>query len=134
MATAEIAPPVTVRTAETPFVNEPFTDFSKPENKRAMEAALALVTSQLGREYENVIGGKRLKTTEKIVSVNPARPKQVVGIHQRAEADLADAAVAAAQAAFPAWSRTAAAERAALLFRAADAIRERNFEFCAWLT
>ncbi|HEY2040212.1 MAG TPA: L-glutamate gamma-semialdehyde dehydrogenase [Edaphobacter sp.] len=132
MATADIAPPV--RTAQTPFVNEPFVDFSTPESQRAMKEALAKVESELGQEYDIVIGGRRLKTEGKIVSVNPARPAQVIGVHQRAEANLAEDAVQAALAAFPAWSRKPAAERAALLFRAADLIRERKFEFHAWLT
>ena len=39
----------------------------------------------------------------------------------------------AAQTAFATWSQTPAAERAGLLFRAAALIRERKFEFCAWL-
>jgi 1-pyrroline-5-carboxylate dehydrogenase len=117
-----------------PFVNEPFVDFTTAENERAMRDALAKVESKLGLEYDNVIGGRRVKTEGKIVSVNPARPAQVIGIHQRAEADLAEQAVQAALAAFPAWSRTSATERAALLFRAADLIRERKFEFHAWLT
>jgi 1-pyrroline-5-carboxylate dehydrogenase len=134
MATADIAPPSTIRTAETPFVNEPFIDFTAAGNERAMRDALAQVEGMLGLEYDNVIGGRRLKTEGKIISVNPARPAQVVGVHQRAEANLAEEAVQAASAAFPAWSRTPASERAALLFRAADLIRERKFEFCAWLT
>ncbi|MEG9438826.1 L-glutamate gamma-semialdehyde dehydrogenase [Edaphobacter sp. HDX4] len=133
MATADLTSAAPQRTTLTPFVNEPFIDFTVAENKRAMEAALADVESMLGREYDLVIGGKRLKTDGKIISTNPARPAQVVGIHQRAEADLAETAMEAALAAFPAWSRKPAAERAALLFRAADLIRERNFEFCAWL-
>lgn len=133
MATVETTHLSTPRAAETPFVNEPFVDFTQPENERAMRDALARVESMLGLEYDNVIGGKRLKTEGKIVSVNPARPAQVIGTHQRAEADLAEQAVQAALAAFPAWSRTAATERAALLFRAADLIRERKFEFHAWL-
>jgi 1-pyrroline-5-carboxylate dehydrogenase len=133
MATAEITP-TTARTADTPFTNEPFVDFTTPENRKAMIEALELVRSQLGQEYDNVVGGRRLKTEGKITSVNPARPAQVIGVHQRADAGLADQAVEAALAAFPAWSRTPVAERAALLFRVADAIRQRNFEFCAWLT
>ncbi|RZU43007.1 L-glutamate gamma-semialdehyde dehydrogenase [Edaphobacter modestus] len=134
MATADLTSAAPSRTAETPFVNEPFIDFNDAENKRAMKQALADVETQLGREYDLVIGGRRLKTDGKIVSINPARPTQIVGIHQRAEAELAGKAVAAALAAFPAWSRTPATERAALLFLAADLIRERKFEFCAWLT
>ena len=133
MATADIASPL-ARTAETPFVNEPFIDFSSSDNKRAMESALAEVQTQLGREYDIILGGRRLKTEGKIISVNPARPAQIIGIHQRAEADLAESAVQTALAAFPAWSRKTAEERAQLLFRAADLIRERKFEFCAWLT
>src|SRR5215469_6704496 len=134
MATADIASPAPVRTAQTPFSNEPFVDFSLTENKRAMEAALAKVQSELGREYDMVVGGRNLKTDGKIRSVNPANPSQVVGTHQRAEAEHAEGAMQAALAAFPSWSRTPVAERAALLFRAANLIRERKFEFCAWLT
>jgi len=99
-----------------------------------MQAALSEVESNLGHEYDLVIGGRRLLTTDKIVSVNPARPSQVIGIHQKAEAEHAEEAMQAAQTAFLTWSRTPVAERAALLFRTADLIRERKFEFCAWLT
>jgi 1-pyrroline-5-carboxylate dehydrogenase len=134
MATSDIVSPPLARTAQTPFSNEPFVDFSQAENRRAMEAALAKVESELGHEYDMIVGGRRLKTEGKIRSVNPARPAQVVGIHQRAEAEHAEGAMQAALAAFPAWSRTPVTDRAALLFRAADLIRERKFEFCAWLT
>jgi 1-pyrroline-5-carboxylate dehydrogenase len=118
----------------TPFANEAFVDFTQPENKRAMEAALAEVENQLGREYDIVIGGRRLRTEGKIVSINPARPAQVIGVHQRAGAEHVEPAMQAAQIAFASWSRTTIAERSNLLFRAAQLIRERNFEFCAWLT
>ncbi|MBI3695402.1 MAG: hypothetical protein HY238_11275, partial [Acidobacteria bacterium] len=40
------------------FHNEALTDFSRPENRTAMEAALAKVGSQLGREYPLRIGGE----------------------------------------------------------------------------
>src|SRR4029077_13875202 len=33
------------------FSNEPFIDFSKPENRKAMEDALKKVASEFGREY-----------------------------------------------------------------------------------
>jgi 1-pyrroline-5-carboxylate dehydrogenase len=134
MATLELTPSLPVRTAQTPFTNEPFVDFNDPENKRAMQAALLDVESHLNHEYDLIIGGRRLKTQDKIISTNPARPSQVIGIHQSAKAEHAEEAIKAAQAAFSTWSRTPVAERAALLFRAADLIRERKFEFCAWLT
>jgi len=117
-----------------PFSNEPFVDFSTAENKRKMQEALARVESELGREYEIVIGGTRFKTEGKIVSKNPARPSQVIGVHQRAAAAHVPSAMKAAQTAFLTWSKVPVEERAALLFRAAALIRERSFEFCAWLT
>jgi 1-pyrroline-5-carboxylate dehydrogenase len=116
------------------FVNEAFLDFGRPEVKLAMEAALARVKSQLGYEYEMVIGGKRLKTKDKIVSVNPARPAEVVGVHQAAGEEHVEPAMQAAQAAFVEWSRTPMEERVGLLLRVAGLVRERKFEFCAWLT
>src|SRR5437870_2420465 len=115
MATAEIAPSAPLHIDLPPFANEPFIDFSAAENKRAMQTALAEVETMLGREYDIVIGGRRLRTLGKIRSVNPARPTQIVGVHQRAEAEHAEEAMQAALAAFPAWSRTPVAERAALL-------------------
>ncbi len=133
MATAIPVPDVASRSLQAPFVNEAFVDFTEPENKRAMQAALADVENQLAREYDLVIGGSRLRTEAKIVSANPARPSQLVGIHQRAGAEHLQKAVDAAQSAFSTWSRTPAIQRAELLLRAADLIRERKLTFCAWL-
>jgi 1-pyrroline-5-carboxylate dehydrogenase len=134
MATVNLTHSVPSSTQQTPFVNEPFVDFTQPENKRRMQAALDDVRAKLGREYDIVIGGKQLKTTGKIFSMNPAHPAEVIGVHQRAGAEHVEEAMQAAQAAFATWSRTPVEERASLLFRAAALIRERSFEFCAWLT
>ena len=134
MATVNLTHSVPAFAPQTPFVNEPFVDFTQPENKRRMHAALADVQNKLGREYDIVIGGKRLKTTGKIFSMNPARPAEVIGVHQRAGAEHVEPAMQAAQAAFTSWSKVPVTERANLLFAAAALIRERSFEFCAWLT
>ena len=116
------------------FVNEPFIDFKAPENIRKMQAALGLVAGQLGREYDLIIGGQRLKTEDKIRSLNPARPAQVVGIHQKAEAVHTEKAMQAALQAFESWSRVSVESRVSLLLGAAEIIRRRKFEFYAWLT
>jgi len=131
-----IAPPIASDPvpALAPFATEPFVDFTRPANTFAMEDALATVAAHLGREYDMVIGGKRVRTEGKIVSTNPANPSQVVGIHQSATAEHAGTAVQAAQAAFATWSRTPLYDRVELLVRAASLIRERKFLFCAWLT
>ena len=112
------------RSELTPFANEPFVDFSEAGNRRAIAEALAAVHGQLGREYEMVIGGRRLKTNGKIVSVNPARPAEVVGTHQAATEVHVDGAMQAAQAAFATWSRRPVEERATLLLRVAAMVRE----------
>ena len=134
MTTEIVHPSIELRTPGGVFANEPFTDFSVPDNKRAIENALENVSGQLGREYHLVIGGERITTVEKINSINPARPAQVVGIHQKAGAEHAAKAMAAAQSAFESWSMTSTKTRVSLLVNAADAIRNRKFEFMAWLT
>ena len=134
MPIASVASSIRPRTPQGDFVNEPFTDFTDPENARQMRQALDQLVSHLGSEYSLIIGGKRLKTTEKIRSINPARPAQIVGIHQKAVAAQAEGAMAAALKAFESWSRTSVEERASLLLGAAAIIRRRKFEFMAWLT
>src|SRR5437899_10939750 len=116
-----------------PFVNEPLTDFSKEENARKMRAAIEKVRGQLSREYDLIVGGKHVKTQDKLKSINPAKPSQLVGLHQKAGKDQVEPAMNAALKAFETWSRTPVEERAALVSRVGDLLRERKFEFCAWL-
>jgi 1-pyrroline-5-carboxylate dehydrogenase len=133
MATVEAPTRPQIRLHEGPFVNEPLTDFNKEENARKMRSAIEKVRGQLGREYDLVIGGKRVKTNDKIKSINPAKPSQVVGLHQKAGKEHVEPAMQAALRAFDSWSRTSVEERASLLFRVGDLMRERKFELCAWL-
>jgi 1-pyrroline-5-carboxylate dehydrogenase len=134
MSTVSLPTQIQPRAPHGGFVNEPFIDFTTPENARKMQTALDLVSSRLGREYDLVIGGRRSKTQAKIQSINPARPAQIVGVHQKAGAEHAEEAMAAALQAFESWSRTDVETRVSLLLGAADLIRSRKFEFCAWLT
>jgi 1-pyrroline-5-carboxylate dehydrogenase len=133
MTTATVTQ-IALRSPQGEFVNEPFVNFAVAENARAMRAALAHVATQLGREYDLIIGGHREKTVGKITSLNPARPAQVVGIHQKAGAEHAQEAMDAAQRAFHSWSRVSVEVRASLLLNVAAIIRERKLEFSAWLT
>jgi 1-pyrroline-5-carboxylate dehydrogenase len=119
--------------AASNFQNEPYTDFSVPANRQAMEASLARVRSEFGREYDLRIAGDRLKTADKLKSVNPSHPAEIVGIHQKATPAMAAQAIEAAHAFFPEWSRTGASERIAMLRRAAQVLRTRKMEFDAWL-
>ena len=115
------------------FVTEPFFDFRNEDNARRMRSAIAKVRGQLGHEYDLVIGGKHVKTTDKIKSLNPSKPSEIVGIHQKAGKEHVEPAMKAALAAFESWSRTPVEERAGLLFRVADLMRSRKMEYMAWL-
>src|SRR5882762_10237847 len=125
MATAE------TRLQKPEFVNEAFIDFTKAENRAAMEAALKKVAGEFGREYPMYIAGQKVTTTEKMKSTNPSRPSQVIGVFQKASAEQANHAVEAAHKYFDTWKRTTAQERASYIFRAAQIIRERKFELAA---
>ena len=100
MATVTLPTEIQPRSPHGDFRNEPFTDFKNPENARKMKAALEMVASHLGHEYDLLIGGQRLRTEGKIKSLNPARPAQVVGVHQKAGAEHAEKAMQAALGAF----------------------------------
>ncbi|WP_282268134.1 bifunctional proline dehydrogenase/L-glutamate gamma-semialdehyde dehydrogenase PutA [Stenotrophomonas sp. PS02298] len=63
--------------------------------------------------------------------VNPADNRQVVGHWQAADAATVQRALANAVAAQPAWNRTPAASRAAILEHAADQLESRIAEFMA---
>jgi len=115
------------------FRNEPFTDFTKEENAQAMRDAIAKVQSQLGREYPLVIGGERIATGDLLESINPANRTQVVGRFNKATKELANRAVEEAAKAFEMWKHVPAADRAAILFRVAEIMRERKHELSAWM-
>lgn len=133
MATVEAPVCPQNRLREGPFMNEPMIDFSREENMRQMRSAIETVRGQLGHEYDLIIGGRRLKTDDKIKSLNPARPSELVGLHQKAGRQHVEPAMQAALRAFESWSRTSVEQRASLLFRVGDLLRERKFELMAWL-
>ncbi len=115
------------------FKNCPLTDFSVEANREAQKAALKQVEAQLGRTYPLIIGGEHVSSEEQFISVNPARPKQVVGVLAKATVAHANRAVEVAARAFETWRFTSAAERADYLFKAAEVMRQRRFELNAWM-
>jgi acyl-CoA reductase-like NAD-dependent aldehyde dehydrogenase len=87
-------------------------------------------------ELANYVGGewgpaRSGRTYEKR---NPANPAEIVGEFPASGEEDVDAAVEAAAKAFPGWSDTPAAGRAAVLMRAADAIEARVEDMAADMT
>jgi 1-pyrroline-5-carboxylate dehydrogenase len=119
--------------AQKPFTNEPLTDFSQPEQKRAQIAALEQVKSELGRSYPLIIGGKKITSGQTFASVNPVRPDQIIGHFVQATCEQANEAVQVATTTFETWKRVPAEQRASYLFAAADLLRQRRFYLNAWM-
>lgn len=114
------------------FRNEPLVDFSLSDNRRAMEEAIAKVETELGKDYQLVVGGERMQTAEKIRSLNPSNLDQTVGFVAKAMRDHAEKAVQTATRMFETWRKTPAEVRAACLFKAAAIMRRRKLELAAW--
>jgi 1-pyrroline-5-carboxylate dehydrogenase len=116
------------------FRNEQPTDFSRAENRAAMESAFSSVAARLGQRRSMRIGRQAVQQEPTFVSYNPSRHTEVVAMFPRATTDDASAAVEAAWQAYGTWCHVPAAERSAYLFRAAEAMRRRRHEFSAWLS
>ncbi len=116
-----------------PFQNEPRLDFNNPEVARKQRRALEAVQRQFGQEYPNLIDGKEVYSSQKLSSINPAHPSQVIGLFQKARRREAEAALTAAWKAFEEWKRTPAEERAQYLLKAAQEMRRRRLELNAWM-
>ncbi len=117
-----------------PFRNQPHADFSRRENREAYVAALAEIRGRFGARYPLRIGGRDVETARTLDSVNPAAPDEVVGTVAYGGRAEAEAAVAAARAALPAWRDAAPAERAGVLFRAAELMRAETMALSALMT
>ncbi len=116
------------------FENEPFADFTKESVRRAFVNAVAQVRGQLGKEYPLIIGGQEVRTADKLPSVNPANPNEIIGTICQASTKEIDLAIEAAKKAAPAWKALSPEERAGYLLKAADIARKETYTLCAWQT
>ena len=115
MATMEAPPRLQIRLHQGAFKNEPFVDFSKEDNVRKMRAAIEKVRGQLGREYDLIIGGKRIQDlrqdpfhqSRQAVGGRRRSPESGQGARRARHAGRAEA--------FDHWSRTSVEERAVAL-------------------
>jgi len=113
------------------FQNEPFTDFTLPENKQAIEAAIRNVKSVFGKDYPLLIGDMKIMTEDKIISINPGNRDEIIGRVSKSTKELAEKAMQVALSSFETWKRVPARERAQYLLRAAALLREQKHEFSA---
>jgi RHH-type proline utilization regulon transcriptional repressor/proline dehydrogenase/delta 1-pyrroline-5-carboxylate dehydrogenase len=121
-----------VTQASDSFSNTPLLRFTDNADHQQFLAALDHTRQQLGQHYPLIINGNDSSTDETITSFNPARPDEVVGTVSAASTQLADEAIAAAQAAFMDWSQLPARERAQWLRKIAAELSRQRFDFAAW--
>ncbi len=115
------------------FKNEALLDFKKEEARGKMEEALKRVRGEFGREYVNIIGGKKGNITNPMKSINPSHKDEIVGLVENSSLEDAERALDSATRVFEDWQYTPAEKRAEYLFRMADIMRERRYEMDAWL-
>jgi RHH-type proline utilization regulon transcriptional repressor/proline dehydrogenase/delta 1-pyrroline-5-carboxylate dehydrogenase len=108
------------------FRNEPPIDFYRRENRERFRETLQSVRDQFKDLSRKRGAGAWLD------SVNPANPKEVVGRVRVSTLEQAQEALDRAARFFPEWRRTTAQERAEMLFKAADAMRDSRWELAAW--
>lgn len=87
-------------------------------------------------EYKNFINGQWVasQSGRTVDNVNPADTRQILGRVRLSTRDEARAAIAAAQAAFPAWSAVPAPKRADVLWKAMRGMEARKQELAEMLT
>jgi RHH-type proline utilization regulon transcriptional repressor/proline dehydrogenase/delta 1-pyrroline-5-carboxylate dehydrogenase len=117
------APPALFGAARRNSAGFNFGDSAAVTALRAQSMALASRRYRAGPLIAGLRGEGALRPV-----LNPARHEDVVGTVNDTSAAEAVAAVALASTAFPAWEATPAAERAAVLRRAADAFEAQRVE------
>ncbi len=78
--------------------------------------------------FKNLIAGEWVAGADAIENINPSNTNEVIGLYARASLKDTQTAIAAAKAAFPAWSRSGILERHAILKKTADEILARKEE------
>ena len=98
---------------------------------REIDAAIARVKGTFGRSYPLVIGGREVRAASEFDDRSPIDTRILLGTFQSASREQTRDAIAAARAAYPAWSARPWIERVALLKKVADGIRARRWELSA---
>jgi 1-pyrroline-5-carboxylate dehydrogenase len=98
---------------------------------RELDRAIEHVRPSFGRSYPLMIDGREVRAAAEFEDRSPIDTRILLGRFQSASRDQVREAIAAARAAYPAWSSRPWTERVALLHKVAGGIRERRWELSA---
>ena len=104
-----------------------------PEQNARFDDALVTVRTYAGAEHAMLIDGGDVRAARQFEAKSPIDQRLVLGRFQAGDATHAAAAVAAARAAFPAWSATPWTERVAILRRVVANLEARIQDMAAVL-
>jgi 1-pyrroline-5-carboxylate dehydrogenase len=98
---------------------------------RELDTAIEQVKSTFGRSYPLIVKGREVKASSEFDDRSPIDTRILLGTFQSGSREQVREAIAAAKAAFPAWSARPWRDRVALLKRVADKIRDHRWELSA---
>jgi 1-pyrroline-5-carboxylate dehydrogenase len=98
---------------------------------RELDAAIDRVKTTFGKSYPLMIGGKPVRASAEFDDRSPIDTRILLGKFQSASREQVRDAIAAARAAFPAWSARPWRERVSLLKKLAEGIRAKRFDLSA---
>ncbi len=110
---------------------EPVLEWRRPAARASFSVAVDEAERARTIEVPALIDGERVATTATIDSVDPGRHERVVARSASCTTTDADRAVAVATEAAERWRHTPAPDRAAVLFRTAEWMRERRNRMAA---
>jgi 1-pyrroline-5-carboxylate dehydrogenase len=98
---------------------------------RELDRAIETVSGSFGKRYPLVVGGREIHAANEFDDRSPIDTRILLGTFQQGSREQVREAIAAARAAYPAWSGSPWQHRVELLKKVADAIRRRRWELAA---
>lgn len=95
---------------------------------RALDAEIERVPGAFGRTYSMYINGRAVEAREQFDDRSPIDTRLLLGRFQKGSREHVRDAIAAARAAYPAWSARPWRDRVQMLRQVADAIRKHRWE------
>ncbi|WP_319472052.1 proline dehydrogenase family protein [uncultured Pseudodesulfovibrio sp.] len=113
------------------FNNFPAVDFTLEAERKAFPASIAKVRENLGRKIPLYINGREVETSDTLDSYNPAKPEEIIGTVCQAGVGDVDRAIEAASDAYLSWRDVAPEERANILLKASQYLKDNIHDLSA---
>ncbi|MBI9079038.1 MAG: proline dehydrogenase family protein [Pseudodesulfovibrio sp.] len=113
------------------FQNYPAVDFTIEAERNAFPASISKVRASMGRTIPLFINGQDVETGDTLDSYNPADPGEIIGTVCQAGVAEVDTAIKAAGIAYLAWRDVAPEERASILLKAAQYLKDNIHDLSA---